>query len=218
MGAALLAPGSASSQSDLRLTEEQADSAAASYDHLFPIWGKKVVERGFDIPYPFGISGNFLGQRFDVTIDDLQLSLGDGALVPFGIVKFKAADTKLLTGNFRGDLWVLPFLNVSLMYGDGRGETTVVLEEPIPFATKVDFRGTYYGFGILGAFGIDRYFFTVDWSQTWFDSDIVKNPVIERIRGFGVGRSISTMYIFTFPIGVFGARRSSPLRIKLSWT
>ena len=83
--ALFLLPGLALAQSDLRLTEEQADSAAATYDHVFPIWGKKVVERGFDIPYPFGISGNFLGQRFDVTIDDLQLSLGDADLVPFGI-------------------------------------------------------------------------------------------------------------------------------------
>ncbi len=187
--ALLLGPADASAQSDLRLTEQEADSAAATYDHLFPIWGKKVVERGFDIPYPFGISGNFLGQRFDVTIDDLQLSLGDADLVPFGIVKFKAADTKLLTGNVRGDLWVLPFLNVSLMYGDGRGETTVVLEQPIPFSTKVDFRGTYYGFGILGAFGIDRYFFTVDWSQTWFDSEIVKEPVLANVGGFRAGKT-----------------------------
>ena len=138
----LLTPLFASAQSDLRLTQEEADSAAATYDYVFPIWGKKVVERGFDSPYPFGISGNFLGQRFDVTIDDLQLSLGDAALVPFDIVKFKAADTRLTTGNLRADLWVLPFLNVSLMYGDGRGETTVVLEEPISFSTKVDFRGT----------------------------------------------------------------------------
>jgi hypothetical protein len=75
----LLPPLQAQAQSDLRLTEEEADSAAATYDHFFPIWGKKVVKGGFDIPYPFGISGNFLGQRFDVTIDDLQLSLGAGS-------------------------------------------------------------------------------------------------------------------------------------------
>jgi len=184
-----LTPSAARAQTDLRLTEQEADSVAATYDYIFPIWGKKVVERGFDIPYPFGVSANFLSQRFDVIIDDLQLSLGDAALVPFDVVKFKSAGTKMITGNVRGDLWVLPFLNVSLMYGDGRGETSVALEEPVSFSTQVDFRGKYYGFGFLGAFGISRYFFTVDWSQTWFDSDIVKKPVLANIGGLRAGRT-----------------------------
>jgi hypothetical protein len=184
-----LTPSTALGQADLRLTQEQGDSAAAGYNYIFPLMGKKVVERGFDIPYPFGISGNFLSQRFDVLIDGLELSLGDAELVPIDIVKFKSAGSRMVTGNIRGDLWVLPFLNVSAMYGDGTGRTSVALEEPIEFSTEVEYRGKYYGFGIMGAFGIDRFFFTVDWSQTWFDSDILDKPVLANIGGLRAGRT-----------------------------
>jgi len=184
-----LTPSMAQGQADLRLSLEQGDSAAATYDYTFPLMGKKVVERGFDIPYPFGISGNFLAQRFDVLIEDLQLSLGDAELVPIDIVEFESADSRMITGNVRGDLWVLPFLNVSVLYGDGTGRTSVALKEPIEFSTEVEYRGKYYGFGIMGAFGIDRYFFTVDWSQTWFDSDILDKPVLANIGGFRTGRT-----------------------------
>jgi len=176
-------------QTDLRLTEQEADSVAATYDYIFPIWGKKVAERGFDIPYPFGVSANFLGQDFDVVIDDLRLSLGDAELVPFDVVTFESAGTNMITGNVRADLWVLPFLNVSLLYGGGRGETSVALAEPISFSTQVDYRGEYYGFGVLGAFGMNRFFFTADWSQTWFDSDIVEKAVLANIGGLRAGRT-----------------------------
>jgi len=179
----------AKAQSDLRLTEQEADSAAAEYGHVFPIWGKKVVERGFDIPYPFGISANFLAQDFDVTIEDLKVGVNDSDLLPCDFVVFESAETQMVTGNVRADLWVLPFLNVSAMCGQGSGRTNVVLREPIAFSTEVDFTGTYYGWGVLGAFGIERYFFTVDWSQTWFDSDIVAEPVLANVGGFRAGRT-----------------------------
>ena len=192
---ALILPGfgSGQTQADARLNEQEADSAAATYNYKFPLLGKKVVERGFDVPYPFGISANFLRQKFDVTITDLRLSLGDAEMVPIDIVEFENAGTDLNTFNVRLDLWVLPFLNISGMYGDGRGRTSVVLSEPVSFSTEVEFRGRYYGFGIMGAYGIERWFTTVDWSQTWFDTDLLHNPVLATIASIRAGRS--------FPVG-----------------
>ena len=36
---------------------------------------------------------------------------------------------------------------------------------------------------------MNRFFFTVDWSQTWFDSDIVKKAVLANIGGLRGGRT-----------------------------
>ncbi len=159
------------------------------WDHLFPIWGEKAVERGFDIPYPVGIGADIFAQRFDVTITDLGLSLGDAPTVPIDIVTFDNAETTLIMGNARADLWVFPFLNVSVMYGAGRGETGVALSEPIPYETRVDFSGQNYGIGLTGAFGFSGWFFTLNWNQTWFNSDLLNKSVYANISGVRAGRN-----------------------------
>lgn len=179
----------ATAQDLATLRDELPDSTSTEYPYLFPIWGEKVVERGFEIPYPFGVSANFLGQRFDVVLEDLKIGLNGGELVALPIVEFESADVRLITGNVRADLWVLPFLNVSLMYGDGRGTTRVDISEPLAFGTDVEYRGTYYGWGVLGAFGFDDWFFTLDLNQTWFDSSILGEPVIASVGGLRAGHA-----------------------------
>jgi hypothetical protein len=181
------APSLASAQADLSIPDSIIDPDP--WDHFFPIWGDRVVERGFDLPYPLGISANYLYQSFDVTIDGLELSLGDNPLQPVDIVEFENAKTSINTGNVRADLWIFPFLNVSMMYGKGKGNTGVVLSEPVSFSTNVDFNGTYYGFGVLGAFGFDGYFFTLDWNQTWFTSDILESSVLADLVTVRAGKT-----------------------------
>ncbi len=68
------------------------------WDHLFPIWGDRAVERGFDIPYPVGIGADIFAQRFDVTITDPGLSVGDAPTVPIDVVTFDSAETTLIIG------------------------------------------------------------------------------------------------------------------------
>lgn len=180
--------GEAAAQITADLPAEVSDSTP-EWDHFFPIWGDRAVERGFDIPYPVGIGADFFTQRFDVTITDLQLSLGDSPLVPIDIVTFDEAETVLTMANVRADLWLFPFLNVSVMYGAGSGETGVALAEPIPYQTRVDFAGNNIGVGVTGAFGFDGYFFTVNWNQTWFNSSILKKSVFASISGVRAGKS-----------------------------
>ena len=44
---------SASAQNpDLALSKAERDSILAHYKNRFPIWGRKAIERGFDLPYP----------------------------------------------------------------------------------------------------------------------------------------------------------------------
>ena len=172
------------------LPREVADTTP-DWDHLFPIWGDRAVERGFNIPYPIGIGADIFAQRFDVTITDLGLSVGDAPTVPIDVVTFDNAQTTLIMGNARADLWVFPFLNVSVMYGAGRGETAVGLLEPIAYETQVDFAGENYGIGLTGAFGFSGYFFTLNWNQTWFNSSLLNKSVYANVSGVRAGKNFS---------------------------
>jgi hypothetical protein len=75
------------------------------------------------------------------------------------------------------------------MYGAGRGETGVALSEPIPYETRVDFTGQNYGIGLTGAFGFSGWFFTLNWNQTWFNSDLLNKSVYANISGLRAGRN-----------------------------
>ena len=45
------------------------------YDYIFPIWGQGAYKKGFDIPYPIGIMGNYMWMDQGIDITNLQLGL-----------------------------------------------------------------------------------------------------------------------------------------------
>ena len=45
------------------------------YDNVFPIWGQKAYEKGFDIPYPTGIMVNYFYAKQSIIVDNLRLGL-----------------------------------------------------------------------------------------------------------------------------------------------
>src|SRR4029434_1716553 len=73
---------------DLALSKTERDSLLAHYKNRFPIWGRKAIERGFDLPYPVGLSVNGVWASQNIDISNLSLSTGDNPVVPVEIVKF----------------------------------------------------------------------------------------------------------------------------------
>src|SRR4029078_879168 len=60
-----------------------ADSLKKSeYPYLFPIWGKKVVAKGFNIPKSGGVSVQYLYQTSDIIIENLQVGFNHGEMYP----------------------------------------------------------------------------------------------------------------------------------------
>ena len=64
------------------LSQAERDTILKSYDNIFPIWGRKAIERGFDLPKPLGI--NVIGMYIDqgIEISNLSFSTGDNPRVP----------------------------------------------------------------------------------------------------------------------------------------
>lgn len=101
------------------------------YDRIFPIGGEKLVNRGYKLPLPFGLSiiGVHNTQGQDIT--DLNLVLGKGAVPPEdeALRPFPAVsiDSNSITqsAQLKADIWVLPFLNVFATIGKVTGEANI---------------------------------------------------------------------------------------------
>jgi hypothetical protein len=173
---------------DLILSKAERDSILKTYDNVFPIWGRKAIERGFDLPYPVGISVTGVWISQDIEITDLALSTGDNPTVPVEFIKFGQVKTPVASANVRGDLWVLPFLNVYGFLGRAWVTTDVSVVEPVAFNTVVESEGTYGGLGMVATMGIKHNWLAFDVNWAWTQTEKLDHPVRARIFGIRYGR------------------------------
>jgi hypothetical protein len=175
---------------DLMLSQAERDSILETYDNFFPIFGRQAIERGFDLPKPFGINVVTMYANQGIDISNLALSTGDNPKVPFDVIGFGDSKSTVGTANLRGDLWVLPFLNVYGMAGVATANTTVEVVTPVAFESSVDQTGDYLGVGLTGAFGIKRYFGVADMNWTWSSFEKLDEAVRGRVTSLRFGRTL----------------------------
>jgi hypothetical protein len=175
---------------NLKLTQAERDSILKDYDNIFPIWGRKAIEKGFDLPYPVGININFLYMHQDIAVSNLGLSVNENPIQSTDFITFDKADSRISTVNGRLDLWVFPFLNVYGLLGRAASETKVKIKEPVVFESSAEFSGNYYGFGLTTAIGIFHNWLSFDINWAWTDLDKLNEPVRSRIFGLRYGRTI----------------------------
>src|SRR5678809_1375715 len=143
-----------------------ADSLKKSeYPYLFPLWGKKVVAKGFNIPKSGGLSAQYLYQQSDIVIENLSVGFNHGPLYPLDeIIRFNSAVATTNGVNVRPDLWVLPFLNVYGILAQSKTSTAIDAGVWLPdssgwkqitsLKTKASFDATTFGFGLTPTVGI----------------------------------------------------------------
>ena len=175
---------------DLMLTQPERDSILKTYHNLFPIWGRKAIERGFDLPKPLGLNVLGLTMKQGIDITDLGLSTGSNPTVPIDVIQFGKNTTSVSTVSSRVDLWLFPFLNVYGFGGKVWANTTVELVDPVAFTSSVDQTGSTLGFGMTGAMGIKRNFLSVDVNWSWNKLEKLTEPVNGRILSTRFGRTI----------------------------
>jgi hypothetical protein len=179
---------------DFALSQAEKDSLLKNYNQIFPFWGRNVIEKGFDIPYPVGVNANYIYMDQGILIDNLGLSFGDNPTVPMGdFIKFGDNRTVINSVNARFDLWVFPFLNLYGMIGEGWSSTTVNLTDPIGLKTTVDQKGAYYGFGATTAVGYKKTWISFDGNVSWTDLEKLEDPVQVFVGGIRVGQTFRVM-------------------------
>ncbi|UCD05038.1 MAG: hypothetical protein JSV98_07935 [candidate division WOR-3 bacterium] len=176
---------------DLLRTESEKDSlAAVEYPYIFPLFGENIVRKGFDLPYPLGISIGYYQQSMGVIMDRVSLGLTEGQLMPLAFIGFEDVSNKAVNYNARLDLWLLPFLNIYGMLGYAKSDADVTLNAPFEFETSVDFTGWTYGGGAAIAAGIRGFWVTVNGNLAWTDMEDYYDPVRATVFSFRIGHRL----------------------------
>lgn len=167
-----------------------------NYPYLFPIWGQKAYKRGFDLPFPIGIMGNYIWLDQGIVIDNMQLGLEtDDVDIPLTnvdeFIKFGENTNTSYSINFRPDIWVFPFLNVYGIFGKGSSKTSIEVAEPVNILSTVTQDIRTAGFGFMGAFGIGPIWTSIDANWTWNKPDLLDNPVLVRGLGIRLGKTFT---------------------------
>ena len=182
--------------------EELADSLKKSdYPYILPIWGAKATKRGFNIPYSAGLSMQYIWQKSDLVIDNLQIGFNNGPLVSLAeVVRFNNATSEASGINVRPDIWIFPFLNVYGIWAQSKPSTAVDFGVYVPdsagkwnnvanFETKAEFDATTIGFGLTPTIGIGGGWMALDMNFTWSDIAALEKPAFAYVFGPRFGKS-----------------------------
>jgi hypothetical protein len=165
------------------------------YNYIFPVLGQGAYKKGFDIPYPVGIMGNFMWMKQGVLIDNMQLGLKtdnqDIPLTPVDFIEFGDNINTSYTGNLRPDIWIFPFLNVYGIFGYGHSTTEVNLVAPIELKSVVEQNISTTGVGVMSAFGIGPVWVSVDANWTWNKPELLDKAVNVNVLGLRFGQTFT---------------------------
>ena len=163
------------------------------YNYIFPILGQGAYRKGFDIPYPVGLMGNYMWMKQNLIFDNMQLGLKtdnvDIPLTPVDFIEFGENLNTSYAYNVRPDIWILPFLNVYGIFGGGQSKTEVNLTAPFPLYSKVEQGLSTAGFGVMAAGGIGPVWFSVDANWTWSKPQLLDKPVRVNVLGIRAGHT-----------------------------
>ena len=80
------------------------------YPYILPIWGQKVTEKGFSLPYSAGVSVNYFQQESALIIDNLFVGFNNGPMYDLDeIIRFDDATAGAGVLSLRPDFWLFLF-------------------------------------------------------------------------------------------------------------
>ncbi|MDO6472629.1 hypothetical protein [Maribacter sp. 1_MG-2023] len=176
------------------------DSINTEYPYLLPIFGQKVKDLGFKLPLPSGMSINYVYQKADINIRNLNVGFNGGELFYLDdIVRFNSAVAQSNIVNIRPDIWVFPFLNVYGIFASSSTSTAVDVSVYVPnqetskevlnLSTKAEFEGFSAGFGITPTIGIGGGWLALDMNFTWTDLEGIEDPAFALVFDPRIGKT-----------------------------
>jgi hypothetical protein len=174
---------------------------AAEYPYALPIWGQKATARGFNLPYSAGIGINYLWQKSDLVIENLQVGFNNNPMHDLSeVVRFSNATSTAHGLNIRPDVWLFPFLNVYGILAKSKPSTQVDYGIYVPDAdgnwnnvmtlnSTAQFDATTLGFGLTPTMGVGGGWMALDMNFTWSDIAALKKPAFAYVFGPRFGKS-----------------------------
>lgn len=171
------------------------------WTHALPFMAQDVIDLGFDLPKPYGISIIPNRVRQDLVLEDLSIRIDGGEWLVIDFVDFGTPTIDNRNIQLKFDAWVFPFLNVYVTYGKMQGEGEIPLnieagdflgnigvncDGPVvpPICTQTisavvepEYEGENISLGFNLAMGWRQFFVALPLTYTWSDVDIIDNTV-----------------------------------------
>ena len=174
--------------------DEPPPDAPRKWDRALPFLAQKVIDKGYDLPLPYGLGITYANVDQEQLLDKLEIGFGGSQKVPVELVSFRDAESKSDSGTIKLDAWLFPFMNVFALLGkvDGKAPLTVnvpwhdfldcgaptpppnnplcaVLPVQSDLHIEANFNGNTYGVGTVLAGGWNNYFVTLPLTITYAD-------------------------------------------------
>ena len=173
----------------------------AEYPYSLPIWGEKVTQKGYQLPYSAGISVNYFWQESDIVIDNLNVGFNNGPQYNLDqIIRFNSSVAEASSISIRPDVWLLPFLNVYGILGKVNTSTSINAglwvpdaqnnwSEVLTFGSVAKFDGTTFGLGMTPTIGIGGGWLALDMNVAWTDLSGLDKPAQSFVFGPRMGKT-----------------------------
>lgn len=171
------------------------------YPYALPIWGEKVAQKGYKLPYSAGISVNYFWQESEIIISNLEVGFNNGPQYNLDeIVRFDKSSVEAGALTIRPDIWLLPFLNIYGIFGKAKTATKINAGIYVPdadnnwsqiasFSTKANFDATTFGLGMTPTIGISGGWLALDMNMAWTDISSLDKPAFSYVFGPRLGKT-----------------------------
>ncbi|QLY24346.1 hypothetical protein [Bdellovibrio sp. KM01] len=177
--------------------ENESEAPHREWEWSLPIFAQRVIDKGFNLPRPYGLSLIYgqLSQGFN--IENLKVAFdGSSDLTPVDFINFSNTQINNTTWQLKLDAWLFPFLNLfgilGYIHGDGSvplniaykdiynmvlpgnpcnvGSPPAFCQGYINAVAPINFHGYSLGIGIILAGGYKDWFFAMP--ATYVESDV----------------------------------------------
>jgi len=107
---------------------DAAETVRLDLHRTLPFWADDVRKLGFELPKTYGVGVIGLWQNADIDITDISVS-GISLVedIPLIDALGSGVNSTITSVQLRGDFWLLPFLNLSIIGGDLKTDSDVTL-------------------------------------------------------------------------------------------
>jgi hypothetical protein len=170
--------------------------AGRKWDRALPFLAQRVIDLGYDLPKPYGISIIPVVMRQDMILTNLDVSINDGPVSDIDFVNFGTPSSDSQSLQLKLDAWLFPFMNIYGAFGwvEGGADVPVIFKggdlleaagleglcdgsllqpdfcvRTIAAEVRPLFRGKSFTVGANLATGWKKMFVVLPFSYTWTD-------------------------------------------------
>ncbi len=173
-----------------------ATTVAKNWDRALPFYAQNVIDKGYSLPKPYGISVVYTSTYQYMDITGLNVGINGSKKYPIDFVSFHNSSNDTQSPQLKLDAWVFPFMNVFGSIGKISGTADLGIQfsgndligqlgadcsgriqplvcrlqgkDPL-YKVTADLSGNNYTVGTILATGWHDYFFTLPMSLTYAD-------------------------------------------------